>query len=162
MKLEREIQVSPQWIWDETLDYAGDCGILYHDVHLPYYVSSIGAHIVNQQNKAKRFFGHTGENADLRLHTLMVAPPGYSKTLFQQFLFNRESGLIAEPVFPSADITGTTEAGLVGSVDSKGKLLKGSAEKAAAGFIYTDELSSVLNQTDTSHSKNLLDHLCGF
>jgi len=149
----------PRWIWDETLAYAKDCQILFHDVHLPYYLSSVGAHIANLRNRSRQFFGRTGEFADLRLHTLIIAPPGFSKSFLQNFLFNPRSGVIAEPCLPSKDISFTTEAALVGSFDENGDEVEGSAKEKWNGFLYTDELSSVLNQTQTTHSKNMLDAL---
>jgi hypothetical protein len=161
MKLDTRalLACSPKWIWDETLDYAKDCKVLFHDVHLPFYVCSIGAHIVNLCNKAKWFFGRTGETADLRLHTLIIAPPGFSKSLFQNFLFNPHSGIIGAQSLPSRDVSASTEASLVGSFEGKGKRIVGIAEACANGFLYTDELSSVLNQVATTHSKNILDAL---
>ncbi len=152
-------QEPPKGIWNGTLDYAKDCRILFHDVHLPYYLSSIGAHIANLRNRSSHFFGRTGEDADLRLHTLTIAPPGFSKSFLQNFFFNAHSGIIAEPYLPSKDISFTTEAALVGSFDEDRKEIEGSAKEKWNGFLYTDELSSVLNQTQTTHSKNMLDAL---
>ena len=85
---------SPKQLWKQSQDYLKSIGVIYVDKFVPYILCSLAAHVANLRNKmadnkGHLFYGVAGGMPDLRLHLLTIAPPGFSKTFFQNIFFNK-------------------------------------------------------------------------
>ena len=158
-------------VYDDIISLARDKGYQYVDDILPYYISSVGSHILNLVNNGstidnllvdvpnRTIVSRFGYPEDTRLHILLVAPVGYSKTTFTK-LFIRPNYGILSGIFPVERARMITEAGFIGSVVGK-DFQYGSAYRASCGFIGADEFHSIISSTDNQHSATLLDQLLG-
>lgn len=145
---------TPRQVWLESLDYLKRIGALYVDKYIPYYLSSIGAHVANLKNKLEpQFYGVAGGVPDLRLHLLMIAPPGYSKSFFPNHFFSGNFGIASS--FPNVELGIITEAGLIGSIDVNGGKINGLAELHKEAVIWSEEFSAQTQTMKQEHSVNL-------
>ncbi|MGC8654360.1 MAG: hypothetical protein ACP5US_10265 [Candidatus Kryptoniota bacterium] len=107
------------------------------------------------------FFYRFGELPDLRVHTMHVAPSGYSKNFFMSLFFNRETGFLEKIGLPHTRLHNVTEAGYVGTIgasnskqekDAPSVPIYGEAKKYCAGIIAVSEFSSITSLRNTTHS----------
>ncbi len=107
------------------------------------------------------FFYRFGEIPDLRVHTMHVAPSGYSKNFFISLFFNRETGFLEKIGLPHTRLHNVTEAGYVGTMafpngkqekDTPPTPVYGEAKKYCAGIIAVTEFSSITSLKGTTHS----------
>jgi len=136
-----------------------DRGSAYVDDMCPYYISSIGCHLLNLVNQSLQFYVESGRPIDTRLHILFVAPPGFSKSFWlSQFLRGAE-GILTKSgieVLMEATLSG---AGFVGTVKFGGQndaiREMGLAEQSATAIIGVEEFAAVTNMFKTTHSSDL-------
>lgn len=133
-------------------------GVRKADTYAPFFLASIGSHIVNLRNRGDAAAQDDSDNAhplmmrhglapDLRSHLLMVAPPGWGKTFYIRQFTDARFGVLP-PDIPHLNATWVTEAGLVGSWGQKKEgesvRVEGDGEIYASGIYACDELSSLL------------------
>lgn len=149
---------SPRQLWRESSEYLKSIGVIFVDKYVPYILCSIAAHVANLRNKmvdnkGHLFYGATGGVPDLRLHLLTIAPPGFSKTFFQNIFFNKYNGIAAN--FPNEELETLTEAGLVGSFDAEGNQQMGLAEEHKTSILWAEEFHAMSKMSKVDHSINL-------
>jgi len=129
------------------------------DHFIPYYISSFGAHMFNLYNLKKGVYQEHARTPDLRLHIMMVAPPGFSKSFFSRQLLHQEYGMMTIPQVPTTFEGYMTQAGFVGTFkqDSKGAIVKqpGVIELFKEGIVATEEFDAITSAMKQQHSFGL-------
>lgn len=132
--------------------------IAYVEKYFPSYIASIGAHIFNIMNKEAQMHFVQGLLWDARIHPFMVAPPGFSKTFFQEQFIDENFGVLAQTTIHCGFEGYMTEAAWVGQVRWIGEEAVptyGAAHEYANGIIGVDEFGAIVEAMKTSHSKQL-------
>jgi len=131
------------------------------DIFPDYYICSIGCHLFNLVNKAKQIYFEAGKVVDTRLHLLMVAPPGFSKTFWlDQFLEGEYSILGKEIDCHFEEVM--TEAGWSGTIKFQNGTpyeLPGAAKEYMYSIIGTEEFSALTEMMQQMHSRTLATQL---
>jgi len=148
-------------VYQDIMNHLKSTGMLFVDDIMPYFVSSVGCHILNLRNKVTdkdrdegvyprpHPFYFRGRIADIRLHILFVAPPGWSKTYSMERFLDLREGLCAvedKPMFSSWMMGKVTEAGLVGTVRDKKEgveIVAGLAKDYCDGILAAEECSGL-------------------
>lgn len=154
-------------LYDFIMDHLRGRGIAFVDRFAPYFIASTGSHLLNLWNKSDlageplRFAVRNGQVRDLRLHVLMIAPPGASKSLFMKCFVDPEFG-----VYNATDVvmpTNCTHAGVVGSVEGTRAgvpvIHRGVFGTHQSGIIAYDEFHALNSVSTQDHSKELMDSL---
>lgn len=125
---------------------------------IPYYLCSLGCHLLNIENKKRHFYYEHGRIPDLRLHVMQVAPPGFSKSFFMKQLLQDVYGVLGGAV-PSTFEEYVTQAGFAGTFDrdAKGKVIKkpGLIELFKDGIVALEEFSALTKAMQQEHSFGL-------
>lgn len=148
---------------DKVIDYMEGREVIGVKEWIPYFLSSVGSHVANLHNKGYTEFGHTfwamgGRIVDCRLHLLVVAPPGYSKSYFITEFMDKGIGLMFGAI-ESVFVGRVTEKGLVGGYDGSGKWVSGYADSNPNSIIGAEEFASVLKAGKQDHSLTLEEQL---
>jgi len=148
-------------LFDKIINHFNKRGIQFTDRYMPYFICSVGCHILNLWNKsphvgARGFARLGGVVQDLRLHVLMIAPPGFSKSLYIESFLNPYTGIM--PTSLSAMPSTCTHAGLVGAVDRRGTM-QGVFERDAHRIIGFDEFHALDVSGKQEHSTEMMDSL---
>lgn len=101
-----------------------DRGLIRIKVFVPYYISSIGAHMFNLSNLSREEEDHPrdailymhGKPFNCRLHIMFVAPPGFMKTTIIEHFIRERQALLYNSCVDGQWEGFMTEAGFVGSV----------------------------------------------
>lgn len=124
----------------------------------PFYIISGMCHMINLANFKNEFYYEAGLLGNLRAHSLLVAPPGHSKTFFlRQFVlgdFSIFGGSCVECAYQGS----LTEAGFVGtikSIEGAIKTVEGAASEYNQHLMGIDEFSALTNSMKMEHSLNL-------
>ncbi|QLG29991.1 hypothetical protein HUG10_20505 (plasmid) [Halorarum halophilum] len=150
-------------LFTDYIDYLESKEIAYAETYIPYYLCSVGCHMLNirQQRLKKRgekgIYAELGSYPNLRLNTMMVAPPGFSKTFFMELMLDPDIGIIGGTTIPTKMVQNMTEAAFVGS-DGGGDeddYDMGLAEKYKDGILGCEEFDSLAKVMQTDHSGNL-------
>lgn len=153
-------------LFTDYIDYLQEKEIAYAEDFIPYYLCSIGCHMLNiRQQKLKRnsspgIYAELGRYPNLRLNTMMVAPPGYSKSFFIELMLDPDIGLIGGTNIPTKMVQNMTEAAFIGSdggsQDEDGPDYDpGLAEKYCDGILGCEEFDTLIKVMQTDHSGNL-------
>jgi len=104
-------------VYKMILDEADRRQITYASNYFPYYISSMGCHVFNMNNRKKEIYTEGNIIPNTRLHILMVAFPGFGKTFFlKQFLDDDRYSMLRKTSIKGEFKSGKmTEAGFVGS-----------------------------------------------
>jgi len=125
----------------------------------PYYISSIGCHLLNIENKQRQFYYHSGQLFDFRTHCFMIAPSGFSKTFFLDHFLDEDCGMISGSSIKTAFEGYMTEAGWVGQVkwssEGTAEEKKGAAWEYRHAIIGVEEFSAIIEAMKASHSRQL-------
>jgi len=130
-------------VYDEALNLLKQRGIQFVDEFIPYYLASFGCHMFNLANQAHKFYHYFDVLPDMRLHVIMVAPPGFSKSFFLKHLLHKDYGLLANIGIPVTFEGRMTEAGWTGRLDSSGSKTSGCAEIYARGIVGMEEFTAL-------------------
>jgi hypothetical protein len=168
-----------------------------YEKHLPLYIASIGAHIANQYSIASCGYVEYGssrglqrklENAkcfvhgrkpilrsveggtprDLRVHIMIVGPPGSGKSVLPKTFLGDAQELIPIDLFPSKFLQRITSAGLFGSVSADPKNPKegiyefGQAFQFCSGFLACEEFNFVKGAATASYNPGMEDMFLTF
>lgn len=150
-------------LFTDYIEYLQSKEIAYAETYIPYYLCSVGCHMLNvrQQRLTKRgekgIYAELGSYPNLRLNTMMVAPPGFGKTFFMELMLNPEIGIIGGTNIPTQMVQNMTEAAFVGSDGGDGEedYDVGLAEKFKDGVLGCEEFDSLAQVMQTDHSSNL-------
>lgn len=153
-------------LFTDYIDYLKEKEIAYAEEFIPYYLCSIGCHMLNiRQQKLKKdnrpgIYAELGRYPNLRLNTMMVAPPGYSKSFFMELMLDPDIGLVGGTNIPTKMVQNMTEAAFIGSDggsdDEDGPDYDpGLAEKYKDGIMGCEEFDTLIKVMQTDHSGNL-------
>jgi len=142
-------------VYDEALNLLKQRGIQFVDEFIPYYLASFGCHMFNLANQAHKFYHYFDVLPDMRLHVIMVAPPGFSKSFFLKHLLHKDYGLLANIGIPVTFEGRMTEAGWTGRLDSSGSKTSGCAEIYARGIVGMEEFTALSLAMRQEHSLTL-------
>jgi len=143
----------------DTLDYFKSRHIIRIDEFMPYYMASMGCHVLNLYNRTKRtIYTRTGTVPDLRLNMFFVGPPGFSKSFFCDILFDETFGVASK--FPNREVAYLTLPGLIGTVSGKDEagepiIEHGVAETHKQSIIWCEEFTSISEVMKTEHSAGM-------
>lgn len=136
-----------------------DRACAYVNRYPPYYISSIGCHLLNLANKDRKFYYHSGSLFDFRTHPFMIAPPGFSKSFWLNHFLDEDSGLLRDGPIKHAFEGYMTEAGWVGQAvrgpEGKPEIQYGAAFEYKKSIVGIEEFSAIVEAMKTSHSKQL-------
>lgn len=119
------------------------------DTFAPFFVASTGCHLFNLRNKQDNIHLESGLIKDKRLHIMMVAPPGFSKSFWQKQFLKGNGCLYSKASLKKGFQGRMTEAGWVGTIrfveDEEGqtvtKEFRGSAWRYREGIVGIEEFS---------------------
>jgi len=150
-------------LFTDYVEYLQSKEIAYAETYIPYYLCSVGCHMLNirqqslKRNGKRGIYAELGSYPNLRLNTMMVAPPGFSKTFFMELMLDPDIGIIGGTTIPTKMVQNMTEAAFVGS-DGGGDdddYDMGLAEKYKEGILGCEEFDSLAKVMQTDHSGNL-------
>jgi len=151
-----------------------DRKLAFVDKFFPTYLCSIGAHLINVENKARFIYFEHKIPADLRVHMFIVAPPGFMKSYILFQLLDPNFGVLAdcqEPGFGTeADKCGVgigfegamTEAAWTGTIisnEGSSETQYGAAYEHRNNIVGIEEFSVITDALKQSHSSTLGNQL---
>lgn len=153
-------------VYDLIMEELLHRGCAYVERFPPYYIASIGCHILNLANREAEFYmDKGGDVGDIRIHIIFSAPPGFSKTFWLNQFMPRGTSETASrhailkntglDVTMEATLTG---AGFVGTTRfNQGESIRepGLAELHSQALIGIEEFSAVTSMFKTAHSGEL-------
>lgn len=128
-------------VFDEVLDVLRARKLAFVERLTRIYICSVGAHIINLENKKRKFYMVSGRVADLRVHIFFIAPSGFFKSEVLYQLLDEETGVVSGTRMGTAFEGGMTAAAFVGTV----KLTKeGEAEiETGAAWIHKEDIVGI-------------------
>lgn len=141
-------------IFDEAMALLKERGAVFVDRFVPYFLCSFGCHAFNLDNQKRKYYYEHDRIPDMRLHIIMVAPPGFSKSFFLKQLLSDIYGLFSNLGLPVAFEGRCTEAGLIGTI-TNGVHQIGLAEEYATGIVGIEEFSAITFAMKQEHSLTL-------
>lgn len=146
-------------LFTDYIDYLKSKEVAFAGTYMPYYLCSVGCHMLNirQQKYEPGIYAELGRYPNLRLNTMMVAPPGFSKTFFIELMLDPDIGLIGGTNIPTEMVQNMTEAAFIGSSggDEDQEYSPGIAEKYSDGIVGCEEFDTLIQVMQTDHSSNL-------
>lgn len=145
-------------LYDLVLQELSERECAYVFTYPPFYIASVGGHIFNLANKARRIYYVSGGIFDTRLHPFLVAPPGFSKSFWLDHFLDDDCGLIAKTKILTGFEGYMTEAAWVGQVRwQNGEPVKtfGAAYEYQNGIVGCEEFSALTEAMKTTHSRQL-------
>lgn len=147
-----------------VVSYLEQNGIIKADIFSPFYVSSIGAHILHQHNIVNEILYLQGRLANFRVHIMFYAPPGFSKTLFIDLFLREESSVLAKTIIKTEMMQNITSAGFTGTIrlqDGVPYIEPGLAQSAFEHIVGIEEFDSIQQGMKAQYGANLdNDLLC--
>ena len=126
---------------------------------LPYYFASVGCHIFNLVNQEIQMFWEHGQIPNMRLHLMLVSPPGWLKSFTLKQLLRGKSSLFGDtqlnPVFTST----MTEAGFVGTIKfgegGEPISVPGLCQEYSRSIIGIEEFSAIAQMMEVGYGRGL-------
>lgn len=139
-------------LYEDGLALLRERKVYFAEQFIPYFFSSYACHAFNLRNYLGTIYFEHGIVPDLRLHLLMVAPPGYSKSFFMKQCFDQNIGILNTQGIQTVFEGSCTEAGWVGTVDKFGTKQVGLAEEYASGVVSIEEFTAITKVLQQQHS----------
>ena len=130
----------------------------------PFFNCSIGCHIFNLYNKKNFVYFESGRVPDLRLHIMMVAPPGFSKTFWLEQYLDGVQAILKDSGIDIGFEGIMSEAGFVGTirfVDGEPIIVQGMAKLYDKAIVGIEEFSALTEMMKQQHAKLLDSALLG-
>jgi len=135
-------------ILDEYPEYLEErCHVAYARTFVPFYLASIGSHLLNLHNRATKIYSQSRMLPNLRNHIAFVAPPGFFKSFLLEILLDEDLGLLGNADDPSSGsiVKGTfqatmTSAAFIGGAADKVDKDMGYEYKAGIAETRKDEI----------------------
>ena len=99
----------------EMMDELVEGEVVNAEIYPPFYIASAGAHSINMVNKLRKFHWRNRKPMDLRVHPILVAPPGFSKSFFIHQMMAMPYGLLTKTGIELIYQQSTTAAGWIGT-----------------------------------------------
>ena len=150
------------WIYDLILEELSERKVVYYRTFAPFYIISLGAHIMNLRQMTDPILFEHGEPSNTRVHLLFVAPPGYGKSFWLFQFMHHQMGFLQGTGIDHTFESSMTAAGFVGTIkmtDGEPVVIHGAAEELARGIIGIEEFSALTLMMHSQHSQLLDTHL---
>jgi len=153
-------------LYKDALHILEKRGILFVEKFNPKLLCSYAAHVANLENMGdpdnnippKKFYLEQDRIPDLRMHILLIAPPGFAKSTSIKQLMHKDYGLLYTDDIQMRFEGYSTEAGMVGSIDKAGNTvtrIEGLFEEYKRGIVGFEEFYAVTQAMNQSHSGHL-------
>jgi len=142
-------------IFQEALKLLRLRGVEFVDKFMPPLLSSFACHLLNLKNRNQKFFYENDRIPDLRMHVMIVSPPGFGRSFAIKQLMDPEYGLLNAGIVPMLFQGYTTEAGMIGSNERIGgqvTKIKGLFEEYWNGILGFEEFFAITQAMEQKHS----------
>lgn len=142
-------------LYDSGLEILRSRKIRFADRFIPYFFSAYSMHLFNLMNRRRRIYFEHKRIPDMRLQTLIIAPPGFSKSLFMRQCFDEEVGILYSDGVKTTFEGTCTEAAWVGTYDKVGGSsvkVEGLAEEYKEGIVAIEEFTAITRTLEQQHS----------
>lgn len=150
-------------VFDEILDVLRARKLAFVERLTRIYICSVGAHIINLENKKRKFYLVMGRVADLRVHIFFIAPSGFFKSEVLYQLLDDETGVVSGTRMGTAFEGGMTAAAFVGTVklDKEGEaaIETGAAWIHRENIIGIEEFAEITNMMKQMYNVQMADAL---
>lgn len=130
----------------------------------PYYIASIGCHLLNLHNRKQKVYFEARRIPDLRSHIMFIAPPGGEKTFWQEQFVRGHQAILEDSKIDHAMKGMMTEAGFVGTIrlEAGQKVeVPGICKRHQFSITAIEEFSAISEMLRQEHSKALDPALLG-
>lgn len=145
--------------YHNSLEYLRQCKVAFAERFAPPFISAIGAHLLNLENRKREFYLEHGRLSNLRTHVFFCAPPGYMKTLMLQKFLDGPTSIAGTCDQVKVGFEGSmTEAGFTGTikvVNGEPVKVHGAAWDHRESILGIDEFAALTNSMKQEHSINL-------
>ena len=145
-------------IYKEALNILTKRGVKFVEKFTPKLLCSYATHIANLENHERKFYLEHDRVPDLRLHIMLVAPPGFYKSTCMKQLMHPDYGLLYTNDVPMRFEGFSTESGMIGSLERSGKTTErvpGLFEEFKTGIVGIEEFFAITQSMSQSHSSHL-------
>jgi hypothetical protein len=127
------------------------------DVYSPFYISSYALHQFNLHNikTPNHVLWQAKEVPNMRLHLIMVAPPGFMKTHYLKAFAGTSYSIFTNTNVPIAHRQNMNEASFVGTFQQRGDRVTerdGIARTFSEGIVAIDEFDAINNAMKSSYN----------
>jgi len=150
-------------VFDEILDVLRARKIAFVERLTRIYICSVGAHIINLENKKRKFYLVMGRVADLRVHIFFIAPSGFFKSEVLYQLLDDETGVVSGTRMGTAFEGGMTAAAFVGTVkltkNGEASIETGAAWIHRETIVGIEEFAEITNMMKQMYNVQMADAL---
>ena len=150
-------------LFDEILSVLRSRKIAFVERLCRVYICSVGAHLINLENKQRKFYLVMGRIADLRVHIFFIAPSGVFKSEILYQLNDDDTGVISGTRMGTAFEGGMTAASFVGTVklgkDGEAEIETGAAWIHRRNIIGIEEFAEITNMMKQIYNVQMADAL---
>jgi len=130
----------------------------------PFYILSVGAHLLNLTNKRKGIYFEGRRIPDLRVHIMFNAPPGGEKSFWLEQFLRGEQAILMDSGIGIVMKGSMTEAGFVGTTRFEGGekvVVPGICKTHMSDIVGIEEFAAVTQSLSQEHSRTLDPALLG-
>lgn len=150
-------------LFDEILSVLRARKLAFVDRLCRAHICSIGAHLINLENKERKFYLVHGRIAGLRVHVFFIAPSGFFKSELLYQLLEDETGVVSGTRMGTAFEGGMTAAAFVGTVkmmkDGEAEIETGAAWIHRRDIVGIEEFAEITNMMKQIYNVQLADAL---
>jgi hypothetical protein len=133
------------------------------EIYPPFYIAAAGAHFLNMANKIRKFHWRNRKPMDLRVHPILAAPPGFSKSFFIHQMMEMPYGLLTKTGVELIYQQSVTAAGWIGTAsrtrDGEVKESIGEAQEHKFAIFGCEEFQGLFTKSSTEMIDALLQTL---
>lgn len=137
--------------------------VVHAETYPPFYIAAAGAHSINMMNKIKKFHWRNRRPMDLRVHVILAAPPGFSKSFFIHQMMEMPYGLLTKSGIKLIYQQSTTAAGWIGTASRSrdGEVIdsEGEAQEHKHAIFGCEEFDGLFRKSSTEMIDALLQTL---
>ena len=146
-------------LYNDILDDLHDRKLHFVVKIFPLYLCSYASHCFNLANQIHHIYSKHGQPVDTRVHIIMVAPPGWTKSFTLRTLIGDDNAVFADTGVDFGFEASMTGAGFIGSFsqskDGVREEIPGAAQELAQGIMGIEEFSEITNMMQAQHSAEL-------
>lgn len=137
--------------------------VVHAETYPPFYIASAGAHFLNMTNKMRKFHWRNRKPMDLRIHPILAAPPGFSKSFFIHQMMAMPYGLLTKTGVELIYQQSVTAPGWIGTASRNrdGEVIDsvGDAQEHKFAIFGCEEFQGLLTKSSTEMIDALLQTL---
>lgn len=145
-------------IYDDVMMECKD-RLFRYETYVPYFTASFTCHRFHIRNVKKPVYWQGARIPNLRLHTVICAPPGFMKTHYLETLAVDDYAVFNNSGTSMVRKESVTEASLIGTYTNGGQLRKGIAEEHKEALVVIDEFTGILNALKSQFNNQLESQL---